>query len=223
MNTLPLTGFNALRPHDLPGQPPQERFAEFRIVTSDYFATMAIPIRRGRVFDARDRSGSQAVIVVNETAARRLWPGVDPVGQTLMVPDFMELEPRQVIGVVGDTRHHDLAKDPEPEIYRPASQTYWPFFGLVVRTHTATDGLERAIRDAASRVRRGGASQRRAALERARRHDVGMAPIQHAPTSRFRRGSLCAGIRRCLWVDGVRRRGAIAGNRRAGRARRATV
>jgi putative ABC transport system permease protein len=152
VNTLPLTGFNALRPYNLPGQPPQERFAEFRVVTSDYFATMAIPIRRGRVFDARDRSGSQAVIVVNETAARRLWPGVDPVGQTLMVPDFMELEPRQVIGVVGDTRHHDLAKDPEPEIYRPASQTYWPFFGLVVRTHTATDGLERTIRDAASRV-----------------------------------------------------------------------
>ena len=152
VNTLPLTGFNALRPYNLPGQPAQERFAEFRIVTSDYFATMAIPIRRGRVFDARDRSGSQAVILVNETAARRLWPGADPVGQTLMVPDFMELEPRQVIGVVGDTRHHDLAKDPEPEIYRPASQTYWPFFGLVVRTHAATDGLERAIRDAASRV-----------------------------------------------------------------------
>jgi predicted permease len=152
VNTLPLTGFNALRPYNLPGQPAQERFAEFRIVTSDYFATMAIPIRRGRVFDARDRSGSQAVIVVNDTAARRLWPSADPVGQTLMVPDFMELEPRQVIGVVGDTRHHDLAKDPEPEIYRPAAQTYWPFFGLVVRTHTATDGLERAIRDAASRV-----------------------------------------------------------------------
>ena len=152
VNTLPLTGFNALRPYNLPGQPAQERFAEFRIVTSNYFATMAIPIRRGRGFDARDRSGSPAVIVVNETAARRLWPGVDPVGQTLMVPDFKELEPRQVIGVVGDTRHHDLAKDPEPEIYRPAAQTYWPFFGLVVRTHTATDGLERAIRDAASRV-----------------------------------------------------------------------
>jgi putative ABC transport system permease protein len=152
VNTLPLTGFNALRPYNLPGQPAQERFAEFRIVTSDYFATMAIPIRRGRVFDAHDRSGSQAVIVVNETAARRLWPGADPVGQTLMVPDFMELEPRQVIGVVGDTRHHDLAKDPEPEIYRPAAQTYWPFFGLVVRMHTPTEGFERALRDASARA-----------------------------------------------------------------------
>jgi predicted permease len=152
VNTLPLTGSNALRPHGLPGQPPQERFAEFRIVTSDYFATMAIPIRRGRVFDTRDRSGSEPVIVVNETVARRLWPGVDPVGQTLMVPDFMKLEPRQVIGVVGDTRHHDLARDPEPEIYRPASQAYWPFFGLVVRTHTTTEGFERALRDATARA-----------------------------------------------------------------------
>jgi predicted permease len=152
VNTLPLTGSNALRPYGLPGQPTQERFAEFRIVTSDYFATMAIPIRLGRVFDTSDRSGSEPVIVVNETAARRLWPGVDPVGQTLMVPDFMKLEPRQVIGVVGDTRHHDLARDPEPEIYRPAAQAYWPFFGLVVRTHTTTEGFERALRDAAARA-----------------------------------------------------------------------
>ena len=43
VNTLPLTGFNALRPHNLPGQPPQKRLAEFRIVTPAYFETMAIP------------------------------------------------------------------------------------------------------------------------------------------------------------------------------------
>ena len=113
---------------------------------------MAIPIRRGRVFDERDGTGSPGVIVVNETAARRLWPGADPVGETLMVPDFGEFSPRQVIGVVGDTRHHDLAKDPEAEIYRPASQAYWPFFGLVVRTQSTAEGLERALRDAAGRV-----------------------------------------------------------------------
>ena len=60
-----------------------------------YFSTLSIPIRRGRVFDERDRTGSPAVIVVNETAARRLWPGVDSVGQTLMVPDFGEFSPRK--------------------------------------------------------------------------------------------------------------------------------
>ena len=153
VNTLPLTGFNALRPYNLPGQPPQERFAEFRIVTPAYFSTMAIPLRRGRVFDERDRSGSLPVVIVNEAAARRLWPGVDPVGQTLMVTDFGEVTAKEVIGVVGDTRHHDLAKDPEPEIYRPASQAYWPFFGLVVRTHChGRRAWSGSLRDAAARV-----------------------------------------------------------------------
>ena len=57
-----------------------------------------------------------------------------------------------MIGVVGDTRHHDLAKNPEPEIYRPAAQAYWPFFGLVVRTPSTAEGLERSLRAAAARV-----------------------------------------------------------------------
>lgn len=150
VNTLPLTGSNALRPHNLPGEPSQTRTAEFRIVTPEYFRVMDIPLRRGRVFDDRDRIGSPDVIIVNETAARRLWPGVDPVGQTLFVPDMLTVSPKVVIGVVGDTRHHDLARDPEPEIYRPAYQAYWPFFGLVVRTQTPPELLERSLRDVAA-------------------------------------------------------------------------
>jgi putative ABC transport system permease protein len=154
VNTLPLTGFNALRPHNLPGAPPEERMTEFRIVTPDYFRTMAIPVRRGRTFDERDRTGSPDVIVVNETLARRLWPSSDPVGQRLVVGDFMTPSEKTVIGVVGDTRHHDLARQPEAEIYRPAYQAYWPFFGVVVRTATAPEHFERSLRDAASSVDR---------------------------------------------------------------------
>jgi predicted permease len=155
INTLPLTGFNALRPYHLPGQPPQERFTEFRIVTPDYFRAMSIPLRRGRTFDARDRAGTLDVVVVNETVARRLWPGVDPIGQTVMVPDWMQPSPTVVVGVVADTRHHDLAREPEPEIYRPAYQTYWPFFGVVVRTQIAPELLAATIRDVAARLDRG--------------------------------------------------------------------
>jgi putative ABC transport system permease protein len=154
VNTLPLTGFNALRPHQLPGAAPDERMAEFRVVTPDYFRTMEIPLRRGRVFDDRDRLGSQDVIVVNESLARRLWPDREPVGQTLLVADWMTRSPRIVVGVVGDTRHHDLARGPEPEIYRPAYQMYWPFFGLVVRTHTTPELLERSLRDVAGQLDR---------------------------------------------------------------------
>jgi putative ABC transport system permease protein len=154
VNTLPLTGANALRPHYLPGQPPQERFTEFRIVTPDYFRTLEIPLKRGRLFDDRDRLGAADVIIVNETAARRLWPNTDAVGQTLVIPDMMTFSPKEVVGVVGDTRHHDLAREPEPEVYRPAYQVYWPFFGVVARTATRAQALERSLRDAAASVDR---------------------------------------------------------------------
>ena len=155
INTLPLTGFNALRPYFLPGrQPLQDRFAEFRLVTPDYFRTMGIPLRRGRVFDDNDRLGSQDVVVVNESLARQMWPDRDPIGEILMVPDFPPAAPRTVVGVVGDTRHHDLSKAPEPEIYRPGYQTYWPFFGLVVRAAATPEAMERPLRDAAARVDR---------------------------------------------------------------------
>jgi predicted lysophospholipase L1 biosynthesis ABC-type transport system permease subunit len=62
----------------------------------------------------------------------------------------MTPSPKHVIGVVGDTRHHDLAREPEPEIYRPAYQSYWPFFGLVVHGRVDPNGLERSIREAAA-------------------------------------------------------------------------
>jgi predicted permease len=154
INTLPLTGFNALRPYGLPGHPPEERFGEFRVVTPDYFRAMSIPVRRGRVFDDRDRTGAPDVVVVNERLANRLWPGVDPVGQFLSVGDGLTPSSKQVIGVVGDTRHHDLAREPEPEVYRPAYQAYWPFFGLVVHGRVDPAGLERSIRDAAAGIDR---------------------------------------------------------------------
>jgi putative ABC transport system permease protein len=154
INTLPLVGFNALRPYNLPGRPPEERFAEFRIVTPDYFRAMAIPLRRGRVFADSDRVGALDVILVNEVLAQRLWPGVDPIGQSLMVGDWMTPTPRVVIGVVGATRHHDLAREPEPEIYRSAYQAYWPFFGLVARTRVNPETLERAIRDVGASIDR---------------------------------------------------------------------
>jgi hypothetical protein len=104
------------------------------------------------VFDDRDRIGAQDVVVINQAVARRLWPNTDPVGQVLMVADAFTPSPKVVIGVVGDTRHHDLARDPEPEVYRSAYQAYWPFFGLVVRADRAPDTLERAIRSVGARL-----------------------------------------------------------------------
>jgi putative ABC transport system permease protein len=135
VSTLPLTGMNARRPYQALGLPDRDQVADFRVATPQYVSAMGIPLRQGRLFDERDRAGAEGVVLINETLARRLWPGRDPVGQVLVVADMATPAPRKVVGVVGDTRHDGLATEPQPEIYRPAYQAYWPFYGIAIRTH----------------------------------------------------------------------------------------
>ena len=222
VNTLPLTGFNALRPHNLPGQPVQERLAEFRIVTPAYFETMAIQVRRGRVFDGRDRSGSPGVIVVNETAARRLWPGVDR-----RRPDADGSGLRRVLATGGDRCRGRYPSSRSREGSRardlPAGRA-----GLlaVLRPRRANALDSRGTGAIAPRRgcarRRHRPHQRRAEPRGARRHHLGVAPLEHGAPRGACRGGVCARVRGGLRGDGVRRHRAIAGDRRARGARRQT-
>jgi predicted permease len=151
ISTLPLSGNDARRPFTVPGQSEptsQQNISQFRLVTPDYFRAMRIPVRRGRLFEERDRKGTAEVAIINERLARRLWPNEDPVGKTILVPDMLEPEPRQIVGVVGDVRHYGLAEEPPIEIYRPAYQAYWPFFTLVVRGSLDPMQLANSVRQA---------------------------------------------------------------------------
>jgi putative ABC transport system permease protein len=143
ISTLPLTGADARRPYRIPGTPAREdQWTQYRVVTPQYFEVMDIPLRRGRRFDDRDRTGSSQVAIINESLARTLWPDQDPIGKVLLVPDMAPpAQAREIIGVVGDVRHHGPAADIPLEVYRPAYQTPWPFFGLVVRTTDGPAGL----------------------------------------------------------------------------------
>jgi putative ABC transport system permease protein len=134
VSTLPLTGMNARRPYQAPGRPDRDQVADFRVATPGYFPALGIPLRQGRLFDERDRAGTEPVVLVNETLARRLWLDRDAVGQILLVSDFATPRGHRVVGVVGGTRHDGVAAEPQPEVYRPASQAWWPFFGIAVRT-----------------------------------------------------------------------------------------
>ena len=136
ISTLPLTGADARRRYQIPGRPSRaDEWTQYRVVTPEYFQMMEVPLRRGRLFDDHDRTGNVQVAIVNETLARTLWPGENPVGKTILVADLAPpAQPRQIIGVVGDVRHSGPAADIPLEVYRPASQTSWPFFSLVVRT-----------------------------------------------------------------------------------------
>ncbi len=115
-----------------------------RLVSPGYFQTLGVPLIRGRLLDDRDIPTTSPVIVINETAARRFWPDVDPIGQRIN----MDRQTRwmEIVGVVGDVRHEALNADPQPEVYIPERQGFVALgiglgrtLSLVVRA--ALDGM----------------------------------------------------------------------------------
>lgn len=91
----------------------QAQVASSRFVTSGYFASMGIPIRRGRDVSETDRTDQPWVAVVSESFATRYWPGEDPVGRRFR----FAAEMRTVVGVVGDVRMRGLERTSEPQVY----------------------------------------------------------------------------------------------------------
>ncbi len=121
-------------PRPAPGDP--ARTPRSRIVTPTYFATMEIPLLRGRSFTTHDDSASPYVIVVSQAMARAWWPDQDPLGKRIgWVGDDTIMA--TVVGVVGDVRHNPNLGRPEtmPMYYAALSQAHpWRTMSLVVRT-----------------------------------------------------------------------------------------
>ena len=153
---LPLTGYSwdadlqvDGRPLAAGAVPPR---SAWRIVTDDYFRAMAIPLRAGRPFGARDDAGAPRVAIVNRRLAAELWPGEDPIGRRLTAGFATMNEPATVVGVVGDVRHDALTAGPPAELYLPFRQRLAGPMHVVVRTEG--DALARAaeVRAAAHQV-----------------------------------------------------------------------
>ncbi len=100
-----------------------------RTIDPDYFQAMQIPLLRGRFFNAQDRTGGRPVAIVNDTMARRYWPGKDAVGRRFgNGRDWIT-----VVGVTGDIRHMALSQEPDPEFFLPYYQEPAAAMRLVVR------------------------------------------------------------------------------------------
>jgi putative ABC transport system permease protein len=113
------------------------------IVSPAYFSTLGIRVLQGRTFTDADDEHSPRVAVLNETLARHMWPGENPIGRKL--PLILGMK---VVGVVADTRHEGLSADLESEIYVPLLQQERRIPGMQLAVRTAADpvGMVSAVR-----------------------------------------------------------------------------
>jgi putative ABC transport system permease protein len=152
-NNLPLEGSmngvvevegRAFEPDDRPN-------AEKRIVGDDYFRVMEIPLRAGRLFGPSDREGSPKVVIVSETAARRLWPGDTAVGKRIRSLTCGECW-EEVVGVVGDVKEEALHRAAPMEIYYPLRQLPLGAMELVIRAGGDPEALVEPVRRAVAEL-----------------------------------------------------------------------
>jgi putative ABC transport system permease protein len=130
-------GFNVVT---IPGQQSSDarhgvRNTDWNLVSPGYFKTMRIPILRGRDFTESERKG---VAIINETMARRFWPGEDPVGKRLYDGTPQNGRLMEIIGVVNDTNARYVGVPADPMLYAPLGQYSWPRHYLMVRTTNGT-------------------------------------------------------------------------------------
>jgi predicted permease len=127
------------------GHDPQRRFqCRVRMAGPGYLRTMGIPLRRGRDVEERDVQGAPMVVVINETLARMVWPGQDPIGRRLRLGEHFV----PVIGVVGDIHQSGLDVPSSPEFYISSLQAPFPPTSLAIHTKVEPTSLAAAVRQA---------------------------------------------------------------------------
>jgi predicted permease len=117
-----------------------------RIVDGDYLRAMQIPVVSGRLLSRDDRPETRRVVVINKTAAETLFPGVDAVGQYVLIGGG---DPREVVGVVADVRHQALDQGSGLEAYIPYTQIAdYGTLAMVVRSRAPASALAQSVKAA---------------------------------------------------------------------------
>jgi len=151
---LPLSGDSDTYGMEFAAHPNDNLEPAFRYaVTPDYFATMRIPLLRGRLLTEQDRAGAPVAVVISESLARRKFPGRDPIGQRVRIgPDAGHADKpwSTIVGVVGNVKQTSLALSDEDAFYTTSPQWAWAdnVRSLVVRTAGDPASLAAAARRA---------------------------------------------------------------------------
>ena len=150
ISSLPLGDGQSSTPYyraDRPDPPLNARpSGDVSMISPGYFQAMGIPILRGRAFTAQDRAGAPRVAILNQTAARALFPGEDPIGKRIKF-EWDQNYILQVVGVAAGTRDDSVSAPPDPGLFIPNDQLPYPFVSLVVRTSGDPAQLANAVRD----------------------------------------------------------------------------
>jgi putative ABC transport system permease protein len=153
---LPLSGADASLNFVVENRPvesaAEQSRAKYRAASADYFAALGIPLVRGRYFDGTDGEKTPAVVIVNNTMARRFWPGEDPIGKR-MKAGFDGSQWCTIVGIVGDVKHTGLDAATNAEMYYHYLQIPPELMGfvegtmtLVLRTQAEPNSMVGAVR-----------------------------------------------------------------------------
>jgi putative ABC transport system permease protein len=126
-------------------------WASWKSIRGDCLDALGVPLVRGRAFNAQDGLNAPLVAIIDQSMARRYWPGQDPIGKQFRGQDARGRndDPLTVVGVIHDTRARGRESDPAPHVYQPVAQSGEPTPDVAVRTAGDPLKLAAVVRDAA--------------------------------------------------------------------------
>lgn len=134
------------RPKPKPGQEP---ITDVIITDMNFFKTMQMPLKRGRLFNLAETTEAKRVVVINETLAKEYFPNEDPIGKGLKINMRDEPNPyTQIIGIVGDAKHANLEEPVNPTVFWPHPELPLPFMTIIIRTKSDPTSAIPSIRQA---------------------------------------------------------------------------
>jgi len=145
---LPLGGRDSRRGVGIEGREPTPDTptrAHPRSITPGYFKAIGVTLREGRAFTTADSDTAPKVAIVNDTMARRYWPGISPVGKRIILGGTTDWI--TVVGVIADVKHWGLERPVNPEMYFPETQYVSSLMTFVLRSDRDPAALAAAVRD----------------------------------------------------------------------------
>jgi len=197
-----------------PATPEGDSSVGLHSVSPEYFQTLRIPLIKGRAFTSADRAGTQRVALVNETTARKFWPGADPIGQRIRLS--INLEPSdawaEIVGIVGDVKYGRIEDAHHADVYFSSLQPTGSTATLIVRSKIDQAALVSAVR------REVAALDRNIPVYGVRTMNERIAEVNGHAVHHFSARAVCQprpDARGCrdLWRDGLCSLGALARDR----------